>query len=197
MPRLILVALLSVFVLPSSASAMSLKSFRAVLAASQPIAEARWAPLGHPDACTGRVTYEAVKYQALADARASERQADQGDAFGVLADANPTTCVIRIAWDAMLSPSTTCMTMEHERGHLHGLRFPDNPADPLHSLNPRSIMALHVFVAPPECRRAFPPYRVRYLRPRGWHCSPGINGTEPVWACQLQGHKSIVDIPST
>lgn len=36
--------------------------------------------------------------------------------------------------------ATVCTALAHELGHVIGMRFPDNPGDPYHSPDPKSIM---------------------------------------------------------
>jgi hypothetical protein len=73
-----------------------------------------------------------------------------------------------------------CHVLVHEWGHLDGYRDPRNAADPLHSSNPRSIMAADMRVdeghplAHPRlwvASGAFPPCyeAVRWIDLRRWH----------------------------
>lgn len=49
-------------------------------------------------------------------------------------------CRITLASAYQWSWDKTCFTMLHEYGHLAGYRDPSNVADPMHSLNPASVM---------------------------------------------------------
>lgn len=160
MRRLLLVALLTVSVtMPAEASATSLPALRAALPAAVAIAEARWAP----DPCDNRVRVVLMTRDALAVIRG----ADDADAQALV-----DTCTIDIAWAVTDTRTDLCATIVHERGHLHGVRFPDNIDDPFHSNDPRSIMFATILVAPRACMDAFPPYEVRRQRHSGDRCWP-------------------------
>lgn len=166
--RLLLLAVLALAVVPSSAEAISLGAVRAALPKAQAVAEDYWSA----DACDGQVRVELLTRAALKAIRGDEADAQ----------ALPDRCLIQITSGADTTRTGLCATMVHERGHLHGSRFPANVADPFHSPNPVSIMFAGVGNAPRACMEAFPPFLVQKLRRAGRRCSPLLASYS--WRCR-------------
>lgn len=191
MKRYLACAVFIALSLPTAdAQALSRSQVRETITASQKIIDQH---LG-PDSCTGRTPKPLLLTQAaLVASRALERtkvgaMAERNDT--TIADARPATCELRFAWDAMESRAYTCARVWHERVHLHGRRFANNPDDPAHSLNPNSVMFATATAIPRPCMIAFPPALVRERRAHGWRCRP--QSTDSTWTCKRR-HSGLFD----
>jgi hypothetical protein len=99
----------------------------------------------HP--CVDRMTYAWVDPRSdLADARAAT-----------------VSCAVRLRTQS-LSWADICVITLHEAGHLANFRDSANVADPVHSLNPRSVMHSPMMRVDPRCRDRGRPYLERH----GW-----------------------------
>ncbi len=190
LPFLATVAVLAVAAPP--ASALPMRTAVAVLPTAVKVADAYWGT----DACTGRTVVIPTTFDALNAAESAENHsAGRPDTSGQSeADAAVETCTIRVALDNVVADtrSSLCAALVHERGHLHGLTFPDNPADPDHSPSQRNVMAAATLVTPVPCMRAFTPRGVKTLRKRGWKCTP--QPVEVQWACHTGRHHRYFEV---
>lgn len=82
-----------------------------------------------------------------------------------IAEASEETCTVRIKPGVLTdnSDSFICDLLGHEWGHLAGLRFPENTADPFHSLDPANPMYFQL-VHRPVCGESDAAAAVRMLR---------------------------------
>ncbi len=167
MTHVLIMLLVAFAMMTSSARAMSLGAVQVALPRTMAVAEAYWSA----DGCDGRVRVELLTRAAL--------QAIRGDEAD--AQALQEACLIQVSWGPDTSRTTICALLVHERGHLHGKRFPSNVEDPFHSLDPASVMFAGLGNAPRACMEAFQPYLVRKLRRLGRRCWPVL--AEYGWRC--------------
>ncbi len=149
---------------------MTAAAVLSALALSTPIAAERWRDL--PDPPCGEPTVQVLRGDELTRMRGNT------DHDVKVADADPETCVIRVAWDRVPSRTFVCALVIHEYGHLVGLGHVNNPA---------ASMYKSITRAPVRCLRAFAPQRVARLKARRYGCAP--SGVEWGWLC-LRGARA-------
>lgn len=163
---------------PASAHALTYRATVNALAVADVTANEYWTS----DACDGRVVVHLMKQSELMRLRAAA-----GDPYVVArADAQPSTCLIRLAYDVMESRTDLCSILTHERGHLHGRG---------HSTDPRSIMFSGGLMATDPCMRAFTPIHVSMFRSWGWTCAPVREQWQ--WRCRRAANGEYVYIAAS
>lgn len=75
----------------------------------------------------------------------------------------PDTCTVNLD-PGLTSWWDICRDTLHEFGHIVGARYPENPLDPIHSLNPRSVMYARPIAGQidPRCEHRGRPFLIKH-----------------------------------